>query len=195
MLRKLTLANLIVFTLLFSNCTTHKVQRIEPGRETDLSGRWNDTDAKLVGDEMIKDLLNNKWKSNFMMEKGRVPVIIISVVKNNTSEHIDEEVFIKNMERAVINDGSIRIVQGGDFRERVREERADQQQFASPETQKKWGKELGADFMMTGVMTSITDQYAKEKTVYYQVNLELTNLETNEKVWIGEKKIKKLITN
>ena len=77
----------------------------------------------------------------------------------------------------------------------MREERADQNEFASPETAKRWGKELGADFMLFGVITSITDSYKKEKVVYYQVNLELANLETNEKVWIGEKKIKKYIKN
>jgi PBP1b-binding outer membrane lipoprotein LpoB len=42
---------------------------------------------------------------------------------------------------------------------------------------------------------SVVDQYKKQKTVKYQVNLELTNLETNEKVWIGEKEIKKFIKN
>ena len=49
--------------------------------------------------------------------------------------------------------------------------------------------------MMNGVITSIVDQYGKNKVVFYQVDLELTNLETNEKVWIGDKKIKKAIQN
>jgi penicillin-binding protein activator len=60
---------------------------------------------------------------------------------------------------------------------------------------KKFGREKGADFFMTGVITSITDQNGKNKVVYYQINLELTNIETNEKVWIGDKKIKKAIVN
>lgn len=195
MLRKISTSFVLITALLLGGCASHKVQRISPDQQTDLSGRWNDTDAKMVADEITKDLLSNKWKINFVADKGRKPVIIIGLVKNNTSEHIDEEVFIKNLEKDVINDGSIRIVQGSDFRERIREERGDQQKYASPETQKQWGKELGADFMMNGIMTSITDQYSKEKTIYYQINLELTNLETNEKVWIGEKKIKKYITN
>jgi PBP1b-binding outer membrane lipoprotein LpoB len=39
------------------------------------------------------------------------------------------------------------------------------------------------------------DAYKKKKEVYYQVNLELTNLETNEVVWIGDKKIAKMVKN
>lgn len=195
MLRKIFIANLLILTVILAGCSQRKVQRIDPNRTTDLSGRWNDSDAKLVAEEMTKDATNRPWREDFEKEKGRKPVIIISLIKNNTSEHIDEEMFIKQMEREFINQGTIRIVQGGEFRQRLREERADQQEYASVDTQKKWGRELGADFMMNGIITSVTDSYGKEKTIYYQVNLELTNLETNEKVWIGEKKIKKYVTN
>ena len=77
----------------------------------------------------------------------------------------------------------------------MREERAAQQDFSSPETQKKFGRELGADFMLFGTLNSIVDSYKKEKVVFYKVNLELSHLETNEKVWIGDKEIKKYIKN
>ena len=49
--------------------------------------------------------------------------------------------------------------------------------------------------MLNGVIASIVDEYKKQKTVAYQINLELTDLETNEIVWIGDKPIKKYIKN
>ncbi|MDH5752043.1 MAG: penicillin-binding protein activator LpoB, partial [Deltaproteobacteria bacterium] len=55
------------------------------------------------------------------------------------------------------------------------------------------GKELGANFVVTGVINSIEDREGGEKVVFYQTNLEMINVETNEKVWIGDKKIKKFI--
>ena len=58
---------------------------------------------------------------------------------------------------------------------------------------KKWGQELGADFMLQGTINSIVDQDKKTKVIFYQVDMELTNVETNEKVWIGNKKIKKVV--
>jgi len=126
---------------------------------------------------------------------GRQPVVIIGLVKNKTHEHIDPEVFIKDMEKEFINTALVRVVQAGEHRSQLREERDDQQTFASEETKKKWGLELGADYMMQGTMNSIVDEYKKEKVVLYKINLELVNLQTNEKVWIGDKEVKKYIKN
>ena len=93
----------------------------------------------------------------------------------------------------MVNSGKVRIVQGGEAREELRRERADQQDFSSLETAKNWGLEKGADFILQGTINSITDSNVKEKVMYYQTDLVLTDLETNEKIWIGTKKIKKLV--
>jgi PBP1b-binding outer membrane lipoprotein LpoB len=60
---------------------------------------------------------------------------------------------------------------------------------------KKFGLERGADYILQGSINSIVDAYRRKKTVTYQVNLELTNIETNEVVWIGDKKIAKFVNN
>ncbi len=182
------------FVALGSSCQ-RKVTRVSPDQQIDLSGRWNDTDSKLVAEEMIRDVLARPWLEDFRQGTGEKPVVIVGMVSNKTSEHIESETFIKDVEREFVNSGRVRVVQNSVFREKMREERADQNEFSSPETAKKWGKELGADFMMFGVITSITDSYNKEKVVFYKINLELANLETNEKVWIGDKEIKKYIRN
>lgn len=186
--------SLLVLVIFLTACS-RSVTRVSPDQQIDLSGRWNDTDSKLVAEEMIKDVLNRPWKSDFQSAKNRRPVVIVGIVANRSAEHIEAETFIKDIEREFINSGMVRVVQNAEFREKLREERADQGEFASPETQARWGRELGADFMMFGVINSTTDSYKKEKVVNYKVNLELANLETNEKVWIGDKEIKKYIKN
>ena len=181
--------------LLGPSCANRKVTRLDPNQQTDISGRWNDTDSKLVANEMIKDVLERPWRTNFEKEKGRKPVVIVGSVRNKTSEQIDPVMFIKDLEKSFINSAVVSVVQSGDERNQVRDERNDQQTFSSEESKKKWGREKGADFMLNGVIASVEDAYKNQKTVAYQVNLELTNLETNEKVWIGEKEIKKYIKN
>ncbi|MEQ6168717.1 MULTISPECIES: penicillin-binding protein activator LpoB [unclassified Ekhidna] len=188
------LSMILIAVVMLASCN-RQVTRINPDQQVDLSGRWNDTDSKLVAEEMIQDVTGRPWHNDFRIENDRKPVVIVGYVQNKSAEHIESETFIKDIEREFINSGFVRVVSNAEFREKLREERAEQGEFASPETQAKWGKELGADFMMFGVITAVTDSYKKEKVVNYKVNLELTNIETNEKVWIGDKEIKKYIKN
>jgi len=183
--------------LLIASCAPKRqVQRIETDQSVDLSGRWNDTDSRTVSEEMIKQLLHEKWIENYLAANpDKRPILIVGLVKNKSHEHIDANTFIRDIEKAIVNDGSARLVQAGDKREALRNERVDQQSFSSSETAKNWGKELGADFMLQGTISSIVDTYKKEKIIYYQINFELSDLETNEIVWIGEKKIKKYVKN
>jgi uncharacterized protein (TIGR02722 family) len=195
-MKKVILAFTFCGLILFTGCANRKVERVKTNEVIDLSGRWNDTDSRLVANEMIKDVLERPWLNNFKSENGgKKPTLIVGQIRNRTSEHIDATTFIRNMERAMINDQTVTVVQSGEDRNQVRDERSDQKIFADPATAKRWAKEKGADFMLTGTISSIEDQFKKEKVIFYQVNLELTNIETNEKVWIGEKQIKKYIRN
>ncbi len=185
---------LALSTLILSSCATHKVERVAVTEQIDLSGRWNDTDSRLVAEDMVSQILNAAWLTNYVKNSnGKLPVVVVGLVYNKSHEHIESATFIKDVERAFLNSGKVRLVQAGNKREELRKERAAQQEFASMETAKKWGLELGADFMLNGDINSIVDEYKKEKVLFYQVNLELSGLETNEVVWIGDKKIKKYI--
>jgi uncharacterized protein (TIGR02722 family) len=176
----------------FASCS-RQVTRVSPDQQIDLSGRWNDTDSRLAAEALIEQVLGQRWISNFEQENNRKPVVIVGLITNKSSEHIDSDTYIKDIEKAILNDGRVRLVQAGAKREALRQERADQQDFASKATLKKWGQELGADFMLQGDISSIIDSYKKEKVRYYQLNLELTNIETSELVWMGDKKIKKYV--
>ncbi|RPH95566.1 penicillin-binding protein activator LpoB [candidate division KSB1 bacterium] len=178
----------------FTSCSSKKVvSRVDAETTIDLSGNWNDTDSRLVADEMITDALAKPWLVNFVKVAGANPAVIVGAIKNLTDEHIATGTFVGDIERAFVNSGNVRVVAKKDEREGVREERADQQANASPETVKEFGMELGADYMLIGEMNKIVDQEGKEKVAFYQVDLTLTDLKTNEKVWMGQKKLKKYI--
>ncbi|MDZ7715286.1 MAG: penicillin-binding protein activator LpoB [Balneolaceae bacterium] len=149
----------------------------------------------MVAEEMISDVVAKPWLEQWNRSHGKPPVVIVGNVRNETMEHIDTEVFTKEMERAFVNTGKVSVVASSDERQQIREERREQQNYASYETTKEMAKELGADFMMIGNMNSITEETVDKRTVavFYTVNLEMINVETNQKVWIGNKKIKKII--
>lgn len=187
----------LAYASIFSSCADRKVSRVNTNEVIDLSGRWNDTDSRLVSEEMTQDLLGAKWLPVYESQhNNKRPVVVVGTVMNKSHEHINSETFIKDIEKAIIRNGSVRLVQAGEKRQELRTERDEQNQgYTSAETAKKWGLELGADFMLQGTINSIVDSYKKEKVVYYQIDLELTNLETNEVVWMGDKKIKKQVSD
>jgi uncharacterized protein (TIGR02722 family) len=169
-----------------------KVARVQSDSTMDLSGRWNDTDSRLVSEEMIKDALNQRWIYKWESE-NRQPTVIIGKVVNKSHEHISVETFTKDIERALLNSGRVNFVATKTEREQIREEREDQQENASDETRSDFGEERGADLMMSGTINTIVDQEGKRAVIFYQINMELTNIESNQKVWMGEKKIKKYV--
>lgn len=182
----------VMLSLLAVGCG-QKVERVETDTVTDLSGNWNDTDSRLVAEEMIQDVLSRSWLTNFRRDKGQSPTVIVGTVRNLSHEHINTNTFIADMERELINSGAVEFVASAAERDEVRSEVKDQDLNASEETRKALGQEVGADFMLKGSINTIVDAISGEQARFYQVDLTLIELGSNRKVWVGQKKIKKTI--
>jgi hypothetical protein len=185
----------LVAVALILGCASTEVKRTEVDETIDLSGRWNDTDSRLVAEEMIQDCLSRPWLGQFKADhSGKNPVVIVGTVLNRSHEHINTQVFVKNLERALINSGQVDFVASKEEWKELREEKADMLKgFTDAETAKSISAKTGADFMLKGAMNSVKDEVKGKYVILYQANLELIHLETNKKAWIGEKQIKKYV--
>lgn len=191
---KLILLALLSLALVLPGCSSKKtISRVDAAETIDLSGNWNDTDSRLVAEEMISDAMTRPWLTNFLRVQGKNPTVIVGAIRNLTDEHIATGTFVGDMEREFVNSGTVSVVADRDERGGVREERQDQQANSSIETMKQFGLEKGADYMLLGSINKITDQEGREKVAFYQIDLTLTDVQSNEKVWIGQKKLKKYI--
>lgn len=171
-----------------------KVSRIDPSAVTDLSGRWNDTDSRLVANALIEQSLTGPWLNRYEnAHGGAAPTVIVGNFRNRSMEHIPTGTFVNDLERAYVNSGAVQLVADSQERDEVRNEREDQQENASAETRARMRQEYGADYMLQGEIQSIEDEEGREKVIYYQVDATLVDLESNAKVWIGQHKIKKYI--
>jgi hypothetical protein len=182
-----------VVMLLCAGCASTSVSRVDAASVTDLSGRWNDTDSRMVAEGMIKDALSQPWLSNYTNATKRPPVVIVGTIANRSHEHINVQTFISDLERELTNSGRVTFVAGRGEREEVREERRDQAANSLESTQKAPGKEIGADYILRGSISTIEDEAEGTKAIYYQVDLEMVNLANNVKSWFGQKKIKKVV--
>jgi uncharacterized protein (TIGR02722 family) len=177
-----------------SACAT-KVERLDESKAVDLSGGWNDTDSRAVSQEMIQDSLSRPWLQEFRGRPGQTrPAVIVGEVRNLSHEHINTNTFTLDLERALINSGKVDFVATKQERGGIRDERKDQDLNARQDTRNAMGKELGADFMLTGTINTIVDPNGSEQLLFYQVNMTLISLSDNRKVWVGQKDIRKLVT-
>lgn len=175
-------------------CATKKVSRIDPSSVTDLSGRWNDTDSRLVANELIQQSLSATWARRYAETHGGAsPAVIVGEFRNRTLEHVPVGTFVRDLERAFINSGAVQVVASSEERQEMRAERQDQQEHARADSRARIGQELGAKYMLQGDLQAIEDQEGREKIVFYQVDATLVDLESNQKVWVGQHKIKKYI--
>jgi len=170
-----------------------RITRVDSGVVTDLSGRWNDTDSRMVAESMVKEALEYPWLNDFASSKRRQPVVVVGTIQNSSHEHINVNTFVTDLERELTNSQKVTFVAGKGDREELRTERKEQATYAREDTQKAPGKEIGADYMMKGTIATILDEADGTKAVFYQVDLQMVDLESNAKVWYGQKKIKKVV--
>ncbi len=190
-MKSLAASAAVIMMLGLAGCGGAKVARVDAESTTDLSGKWNDTDSRLVSQEMISDMLSRPWIERHRADEGDMPTVIVGRIRNLSHEFINTQTFTNDIERELVNSGRVEFVADRTERTDVREERADQDINAREDTRNAMGQEIGADFMLSGSINTIVDSSGNRQVVFYQVDLELISMRDNRKVWLGQKKIKK----
>ncbi len=191
-----TLGLALVAILLFASCASTKVERIDAETQTDLSGYWNDTDVRLVASSLVEECVSAPAITNYIQNNASLPVVIVGTFSNQSDEHLDTSILAQKFEAALINSGRVDFVASADQRDELRQERLEQQEWASEDTASRLANETGADFMLIGSVKTIVDAVDNKSTRTYYVTAELIDIETNRKLWVGENsEIKKFITN
>lgn len=183
---------LLAIGALVGGCAKTQVTRVDTDSTIDLSGGWNDADSRMVSEAMIADCLAAPWLNRHGMAEGKNPVVIVGNIRNKTSEHVATDIFLKDLERAYIISGLVDVVASADERDQIRGERMDQRVNADAETVKQMGLELGADYMLIGTINEQGDAAGGKEVFFFSTDLELIKIQTNQKVWIGNHKIKKM---
>ena len=167
------------------------VTRTDTKEVIDLSGKWNDTDSRLVAEEMIADSLTFPWASEFAAENGRKPTIRLDrVVVRSDGEVIATDIFMNDISRTYIKSGKAKIVSTHADASVTREELKQQDLHATEATRKEAFQETGADYMLHGTINVQNDQEGRKQVKFYSVDLFLTDVQSREQVWQGNKKLR-----
>ncbi|MDR1787636.1 MAG: penicillin-binding protein activator LpoB [Treponema sp.] len=189
-----------VFAAFGASCASGpRVSRVDADTAIDLSGKWNDRDARLVSESLIASALASASISRYITQfegthGGEAPTVIVGAFRNETSEHIDTGIIAGMLRAAIINSGRLNFVEGGAARSQIRGERFDQQANASEDTAARVGEETGADLILQGVIGSAVDRAGGKTVRAYFVKASLTSIESNRILWEDQNNdIKKII--
>lgn len=164
----------------------------DPAKEEIVDDRWNETDARKTAEHLIQSMLSKPWLAAYgKAHNGQKPVVIVDDVENRTDEHIDTKALTEFVRDELINSGKVRFVDEKRRKKILEEIKYQQSGAVADNSKKKSGQQIGADFMLGGAISSSVHSQDDLKTVTYQTNLTLTNLETSEIEWSEKHLIKK----
>ncbi len=157
-------------------------------RENLLDDKWSETDMQ----KAVKELVGSLSNSNVIANARKKPIIMVTRLKNNTSEEIETGSIMDMIKVELTNSGRANFIDK-EARQDISEEYEYQNSGMVNETSKKGpGGQIGADFVLNGRLESIVKQVGKDKTVYYKLTLNLTNLTTTLTEWTGQKEMRKM---
>lgn len=184
------LAILCVAGLLLQACSSREFVRgsyDDVEQENLLNDRWSETDMQ----KAVADLVNSMTRHREIAEARRPPILMVTRLQNKTSEVIDTQNIMDMLRVELSQNGRVKFVDKA-----ARQDVADEYDYqssgmVSKETKKGKGGQIGADFIVNGRLDSIVQQAGGDKTVYYKLTLNMTNLKTNLIEWTGQKQIRK----
>ena len=176
----------ILIAVLFSACGT-KVQYGDANAVETLTVDFGSTDLQMIAAKMVNSMLS----SPVIQEQHR-PVVQVASVQNKTNEHIDTKAITDKIRTTLIQSGKVRF-SAGESRDLVNRELEYQSGsgYVDSNTRKRIGKQVGSDYLLTGAVSSIKKRRGKTVDVYYQITMNLVNLETGLIDWSDEKDIRK----
>lgn len=181
---------LAVTSLVLSSCGPKafvKGEYDDPEKANLMNDQWSETDMQKTVQSLVASLVAHPVIANAKTP----PVVMVTQLQNKTSEHIDTQSIMDMVRVDLMKTGKTTFVD-----KEARQDIADEYNYQNSgmvgnDTKKGPGGQIGADFIVNGRLDSIVQEVGKEKTIYYKVTLNLTNLKTGVISWTDQKQIRK----
>lgn len=186
----MTLTAVIASTALLSSCGDKafvKGDYEDPEKANLMNDQWSETDMQ----NTVKALVGSMMAHPAIKDAKAPPIVMVTQLQNKTSEHIDTQSVMDMVRVDLMKTGKVSFID-----KEARGDIADEYNYqnsgmVSKETKKGPGGQTGADFIVNGRLDSIVQEVGKDKTIYYKVTLNMTNLKTGMIVWSDNKQMRK----
>lgn len=153
-----------------------------------LDDKFNESDMRRIADTMTESLS----QSPLIKNAKKPPVVVVTLVKNRSQEHIDMKSMTDKIRVALIKSGKVKFSEKENRAELAEElDYQNQSGYVDPATARRMGKQIGADFFLTGEITDRVQEVGRKKYIYYKATFNLVNIQTGLLDWTDEKEIRK----
>lgn len=139
---------------------------------------------------LVEEMVQAPWISRH----SAPPRVVVTAVFDRAGRNLNSLAAVTEIERLLLETGVVDVVAGPAVRSLVRSERLDQQEQAAPETVQRLGEELGAEYVLYGVVfrrpaeaQEADRQAGKRRIAAARISFSLVEVETNRSVWIGSR--------
>lgn len=158
---------------------------LDPTAEQHYDARYDFSDKQEIVNALTDSLLNAAYEST----ENEKPIVIIYGIDNETTEHISTTGISDDIRLQLIRSGEYRFINRQQRENLIAEADYQYTGFVAPEQRVSEGRQLGADYILSGTLRSIEKKEArqwrlnKSEVIYYSMNLEMTSLKTGEIIW------------
>ncbi len=140
-------------------------------------------------DKMLSSKIAHQWEQSI----GDSPIVAIFPMRNETSEHIDKalDTLLSKFETDLVNQSRADVVSHENQIELIAEVKRQQHTAYDPTRLARYGKQLGAQYFVTGKVFDETDFAGDERRVQYTMFVQIINVETGKVEWQNESALTK----
>jgi hypothetical protein len=182
---------MILAIAMTSGCTNKSVVKYGDATAVETTDtNFGSTDLQTVANQMTDSLLTSPVVGT--LTANNRPIMFVERLKNKTSEHIDTESITDSISTKLLRSGKFRFVDMS--RVNAAREQIDFQQnsgMVDPNKAMQFGRQVGAEYMLYGNLSSIVKSNKDKSDVYYKFTLRLMDLQSGLVEWADETEIRK----
>lgn len=183
----------IAIAIILSGCTGTTIQYTDPDAVDTTSLNFSSTDLQTTATKMVNSMLSSPRISKITANANDLPIIWPQTIQNRTNEHIDTSAIQNSVTTELLNSGKFNLVDMN----KVDAVKAQMQYqnysgMVAPDKAVKIGKQVGAQYMLFGDISSISAQNNYQQSQFFQITMKLMDLESGLLIWQGQKQIRKV---
>jgi hypothetical protein len=133
----------------------------------------------LVGENLGPLYQSRFWAEDVEGVPGQ-PLVAIWPIQNATTQHIDDQMLtvLSSIETNLVNSSAVRVVDRSRQEALAREIGIQQSDLYDPASARQLGRQLGAQYFVTGKVTSVEEKIDRARRVQYTLFLQVLEIET-----------------